>query len=98
RPRHCWRQSKATGIGPGRQWMPQGAHLREQTRAQTLDGTLRGRFENRYPGLAANDPEISSTTTATAAAAVGRGGSDVPRFFMLLSRITAIDGVVVTLF
>ena len=65
------------------QWMPQGAHLRVQTRAQTLDGTLRGRFENRYPGLAANDPEISSTTTATAAAAVGRGGSDAPRFFML---------------
>jgi len=52
------------------QWMPQGAHLRVQTCAQTLDGTLRGRFENRYPGLAANDPEISSTTTATAAVAV----------------------------
>jgi len=45
------------------QW--QGAHLLVQTRAQTLDGTLRGRFEKWYPGLAANDPEISSTTTTT---------------------------------
>src|SRR5271157_19905 len=36
-----------------------------------------------YRAATANDPEISSTTTATAAAAVGRGGSDAPRFFML---------------
>jgi hypothetical protein len=48
--------------------MPAGAHLLVQTRAQTLDGTLRGKFENWYPGLAGNDPEISSTTTTGAAA------------------------------
>ena len=52
------------------QWTPEGAHLLVQTRAQTLDGTLRGRFERWYPGLAANGHEISSTTsTITAAAA-----------------------------
>jgi hypothetical protein len=52
------------------QWTPEGAHLLVQTRAQTLNGTLRGRFERWYPGPAANDHEISSTTsTITAAAA-----------------------------
>ncbi len=32
-------------------WSKQGAHLMLQTRARTLDGTLRDKFEQWYPGL-----------------------------------------------
>lgn len=32
-------------------WSKKGAHLMLQTRARTLDGTLRGKFEQWYPGI-----------------------------------------------
>jgi hypothetical protein len=32
-------------------WSKQGAHLMLQTRTRTLDGTLRKKFEQWYPGL-----------------------------------------------
>ncbi len=32
-------------------WSKQGAHLMLQTRARTLDGTLRSKFEQWYPGM-----------------------------------------------
>lgn len=32
-------------------WSKQGAHLMLQTRTRTLDGTLRQKFEQWYPGL-----------------------------------------------
>lgn len=32
-------------------WSRQGAHLMLQTRSRTLDGTLRGKFEQWYPGM-----------------------------------------------
>lgn len=41
-----------------------GAHLLLQTRAQTLDGTPRRKFEKWYPGPAANDAGISLTAVA----------------------------------
>jgi hypothetical protein len=46
------------------QWTPEGAHLLLQTRAQTLDGALRGTFEKWYSGLAANDSSIPATAAA----------------------------------
>ena len=33
------------------QWSKPGAHLMLQVRTRTLDGTLRGKFEQWYPGL-----------------------------------------------
>ena len=38
-------------------WTKKGAHLLLQTRTRTLDGTLRHKFEQWYPGLAANDDQ-----------------------------------------
>ena len=38
-------------------WSKQGAHLMLQTRTRTLDGTLRGKFEQWYPGMK-SDAEI----------------------------------------
>lgn len=32
-------------------WSKQGAHLMLQIRTRTLDGTLRAKFEQWYPGL-----------------------------------------------
>ena len=32
-------------------WSKQGAHLVLQTRTRALDGTLRAKFEQRYPGM-----------------------------------------------
>ena len=37
------------------QWSKPGAHLMLQTRARALDGTLRGKFEQWYPGLKNDD-------------------------------------------
>ena len=37
------------------QWSKPGAHLLLQTRRQTLDGTLREKFEQWYPGLKTGD-------------------------------------------
>ena len=37
------------------QWSKPGAHLMLQTRTRTLDGTLRGKFEQWYPGLKNDD-------------------------------------------
>jgi hypothetical protein len=35
-------------------WSKQGAHLMLQTRTRTLDGTLRAKFEQWYPGMKSN--------------------------------------------
>jgi hypothetical protein len=40
------------------QWSKAGAHLLLQTRAQTLDGTLRETFRKWYPAMAANDAQM----------------------------------------
>ena len=37
------------------QWSKPGAHLLLQTRTRALDGTLRGKFEQWYPGLKNDD-------------------------------------------
>jgi hypothetical protein len=44
----------------------QGAHLMLQTRTRVLDGTLRGKFEQWYPGLAANNsaPQLETAMAA----------------------------------
>ena len=39
-------------------WSKQGAHLMLQTRSRTLDGTLRGKFEQWYPGMKTNSETI----------------------------------------
>ena len=36
-------------------WSKQGAHLMLQTRARALDGTLRAKFEQWYPGLKSHE-------------------------------------------
>ena len=36
-------------------WSRQGAHLMLQTRTRTLDGTLRSKFEQWYPGMKSAD-------------------------------------------
>lgn len=36
-------------------WSKKGAHLMLQTRTRTLDGTLRGKFEQWYPGMSPAD-------------------------------------------
>ena len=46
------------------QWSKQGAHHLLQTRARTLDGTLHSMFEKWYPGMAANDHNISKSAMA----------------------------------
>jgi len=38
-------------------WSKRGAHLMLQTRTRTLDGTLRSKFEQWYPGLAVTAPD-----------------------------------------
>ena len=39
-------------------WSRQGAHLMLQTRSRPLDGTLRGKFEQWYPGMKTNSETI----------------------------------------
>ena len=46
------------------QWSKQGAHHLLQTRARTLDGTLHTMFQKWYPGMAANDQNISNLDVA----------------------------------
>jgi hypothetical protein len=46
------------------QWSKADAHLLLQTRARTLDGTLRDLFTNWYPAMAANDTNIPAATVA----------------------------------
>lgn len=46
------------------QWSKQGTHRLLQTRAKTLDGTLHTMFEKWYPGIAANDQNISNHAMA----------------------------------
>ena len=46
------------------QWSRRGAHMLLQIRTRTLDGTLRGRFETWYPGLAANENQTSTQAAA----------------------------------
>ena len=46
------------------QWSKQGAHHLLQTRARTLDGTLHTMFQKWYPGMAANDQNISNLNLA----------------------------------
>jgi hypothetical protein len=45
------------------QWTPRGAHLLLQTRAHTLDGTLRPLFKRWYPGLT-NDNDADAEQAA----------------------------------
>jgi len=45
-------------------WSKKGAHLLLQTRTRALDGTLRNKFENWYPGLAVNSDTRSSDQIA----------------------------------
>ena len=40
------------------QWSKPGAHLLLQARTRTLDGTLREKFEQWYPGLKAGDSSV----------------------------------------
>ncbi|RFC64809.1 ISKra4 family transposase [Mesorhizobium denitrificans] len=47
-------------------WSKEGAHLLLQTRTRVLDGTLRGKFEQWYPGLSGNK-SASQLETAMAA-------------------------------
>src|SRR3954451_4691210 len=47
------------------QWSRRGGHLLLQTRTRALDGTLRGLFVRRSPGLANdNQPNIGRTDAA----------------------------------
>jgi len=46
------------------QWSKQGAHHLLQTRARTLDETLHTMFQKWYPGMAANDQNISNLNVA----------------------------------
>ena len=41
-------------------WSKGGAHLMLQARTRTLDGTLRGKFEQWYPGLKAGDRSVEA--------------------------------------
>ena len=46
------------------QWTRRGAYLLLQTRARTLDGTLRPLFERWHPGLANDNPDSASQAAA----------------------------------
>jgi hypothetical protein len=46
------------------QWSKAGAHRLLQTRARTLDGTLRDLFTTWYPAMTANDTQILAAATA----------------------------------
>lgn len=46
------------------QWTRRGAHMLLQIRTRTLDGTLRGLFDDWYPQSAANDDRPSNQTDA----------------------------------
>ena len=46
------------------QWSKPGAHLLLQTRTRTLDGTLREKFEQWYPGLKASDSRVEAEPPA----------------------------------
>ena len=48
-------------------WSKRGAHLMLQTRTRTLDGTLRSKFEQWYPGLAVTTPDQQSEAMPMAA-------------------------------
>ncbi len=58
-------------------WSKQGAHHMLQTRARTLDGTLRGKFEQWYPGMkAAEDNKMAAYLPRTLRySPSGRAGS-----------------------
>jgi hypothetical protein len=47
------------------QWSKGGSHLMLQSRTRTLDGTLRGKFEQWYPGLKAGDRAAEAEPRAT---------------------------------
>ncbi|WP_018431432.1 ISKra4-like element ISUnCu7 family transposase [Hoeflea sp. 108] len=47
-------------------WSKEGAHLMLQTRTRALDGTLRRKFEQWYPGLASNNSAPQSETAMAA--------------------------------
>ena len=49
---------KRVGKRQQMRWSRQGAHLMLQTRSRTLDGTLRGKFEQWYPGMRTNSETI----------------------------------------
>ena len=45
-------------------WSRGGAHLMLQTRTRALDGTLREKFEQWYPGLKAGDRSVNEEQLA----------------------------------
>ena len=45
-------------------WSKGGAHLMLQARTRTLDGTLRGKFEQWYPGLKVDDGSVKAEQLA----------------------------------
>ena len=45
-------------------WSKGGAHLMLQARTRTLDGTLRGKFEQWYPGLKVGDESVKAEQLA----------------------------------
>ena len=45
-------------------WSKGGAHLMLQARTRTLDGTLRGKFEQWYPGLKVGDGSVKAEQLA----------------------------------
>ena len=46
------------------QWSKKGAHRLLQTRAKTLDGTLRDLFTRWYPGMSVNDNQVPALARA----------------------------------
>ena len=77
--RHCYGERVSTGFVESAintvvgkrfgkrqqmQWSKPVAHLMLQVRTRTLDGTLRGKFEQWYPGLRTGDSRVKAEPRA----------------------------------